>query len=184
MYKLGTITDNEQVPFSYPNVWAAERTSGPVRLVIGPTRGHIGLMRELATCWSPGYSLLYVLLVSRLGNEPGRYQCPDPLFLVELDGFLETYGTFLESDGRHHLWIGSLTNEGTLVYDRHNVIYAYGPLDSYRRILDRRGLGEVPEVRFPAPHTHEYNEQNDAWEDRLMNHWVWRKFPLQDNDDE
>ena len=183
MYKFGVIKDGEEVSFSYPNIWAVERTAGPDRLVIAPDGGHLDLMFELAACWSPGYGVLYVLLFPRVGNESGRYQCPEPLFSVELKGFIATYRTFLETDGRHHLWIGSLNNEGTLVYDHHNVVYAYGPIEAYRRVLEARGLKQVPEVRFPSPHVHRYHVENDEWEASIMTRWAWRKTPLQENDD-
>jgi hypothetical protein len=182
MYKLGTITNGKDVPFIYPGVWAIERTTGPDRMILAPERGHIDLMLECAASWSSTCSVLYVLLLSRLGNETGRYQCPEPLSRDELDRFVNIYRAFLEFDGRHHFWISSVTGIGTLVYDQHNVIYAYGALELYRPILERHGLREVPQVRFPKSHTHEYNEANDVWEERIMNHWNWRKSPLQKND--
>jgi hypothetical protein len=71
-----------------------------------------------------------------------------------------------------------------LIYDRHNVIYAYGPLDSWRLALASMGFKEVPDVRFPSPHSHHYHQSLDIEEDRLLNHWDWYRTPLKDSDEE
>jgi hypothetical protein len=71
-----------------------------------------------------------------------------------------------------------------LIYDRHNVIYAYGPLDAWRLALVADGLCEVPMICFPSPHSHHYHQSLDLKEDRLINYWDWHHTPLKNSDEE
>jgi len=64
--------------YVYPNVWAVGKTAGPERLVIAPSFDQVGLMIELSRILPEPFGILYVLLVSRCGNEPSRYQSPYP----------------------------------------------------------------------------------------------------------
>jgi hypothetical protein len=178
MIKFGAVHDGVEVPHVYPDIWARESTSsGGQRLVIAPSRDHLGLMLRLARAWLGDFHVLYVLLVARSDAQPGRYQSPTPLSYDELEDFLRRYAAFLATDGRHHLWIGSTEEDGTLVYDQHNVIYAYGALDEYIDLLSDEGFHEAP-VDFPMPHCHFYNAANDAVERELFAHWAWVRHPL------
>ena len=77
------------------------------------------------------FGVLYVLLVSRLDRQPGRYQTPQPLSYDELELFLYEHQGYFECDGRHHLWVSSMSGEGQFIYDNHNFIYAYDDINSY-----------------------------------------------------
>lgn len=33
------------------------------------------------------------------------------------------------------------------------------------------------------PHTHCYNKENDEYEEKILNHWQWIHFPLEDGDE-
>src|SRR5262245_2202403 len=113
--KFSVPRDGVDVPYVHPDIWAREvPSSGGERLIIAPSRDHVGLMLRLAQLWLGEYYLLYVLVVSRCDAQPGRYQSPGPVDYDGLDDFLRRYAAFLSSDGRHHLWIGSPENEGTL----------------------------------------------------------------------
>jgi len=169
--------------YVYPNVWAVEKTTGPERLVIAPSLDQVGLMIELSRILPEPFGILYVLLVSRCGNEPSRYQSPYPCARDEMESFVGHFQEYFESDGRHHIWITSLPESATLVYDNHNVLYAYGPLERYQKILSRSGLNEGS-VRFPVPHTHNYNAEFDDHEKKVLAHWDWRRYPLVAGDDE
>ncbi len=187
MHKLGVFLENDtdfhdEVPFRYDNVYSREQTTGPERLVIAPREAHIDILIDLAATWQSDYWLLYILLVSRCGKEPSRYQSPAELDFEKLKEFLTEFGSFLSTDGRHHFWIGSTQNEGMLIYDQHDVIYAYGNLDEYEARLVRRGL-TIGEVSFPAPHLHCYNQENDEHEIGLLNYFDWMQSPLQDGDE-
>lgn len=183
MHKLGVIRDSQDEPHAHADTWDLQETVGPRRLVIAPSGGHVALMLELAGCLKGPFWLLYVLLVSRRGRDPGRYQRPFPAEPAALRSILEEFRDFLELDGRHHLWILSAAGKGTLVYDHHNLLYAYGPLEGYEEVLLRRGFRRDP-VSIPAPHTHNYHPEFDDDEDRLLRRWDWKRTPLQDGDDD
>ena len=57
-----------------------------------------------------------------------------PLDLVDVQIFVEQFGDLLTNDARHELWIGSTSSAGLLVFDKHGIIYAYGPLDDLNEV--------------------------------------------------
>jgi hypothetical protein len=182
-YKFGYVdADGSELPYQYKNVWAREKTSGSDRLVIAPALDYIDLLSKLSAVMSAPYFLLYVLQVPRSEVAAGRYQNPEPVSREQLISFLRRFCDFIEGDGRHHLWIGSADKSSLLVYDRHQVIYAYGQLESFEAVLDENGLQQTAEIRFPDPHVHRYNQEFDEQAANLMNYWMWKQFPLQDSD--
>ena len=170
------------VGYTYPDIWETGKTTGPDRLIIAPSGDQAGLMIELASVLPEPFGILYVLLVSRCGNAPGRYQSPYPIDRAEMEFFVNEFKAYFEQDGRHHIWITSVPADATIVYDNHNIVYAYGPLDEYIRLLDRRGLKEGT-ITIPAPHTHNYNPEFDSQEDKISAYWDWRQYPLSETDD-
>jgi hypothetical protein len=181
-FKFGRLTpDGQDVEFRYADVYDWERTTGPARLVVAPASGQIDLLLALAECWRGPFGVLYVLVVPRGGGQAGRYQTPEPLMADELRSFLAAHRDFLEGDARHALWVASATGEGTLVYDRHNVIYAYGPLEAFEDVLRARGIRRGP-VRFPVPHSHHYRPEFDPAERRLLSVYDWIRTPLRPDD--
>ncbi len=183
MIKLGAGEDC-RAAVTYPDVWQLEKTKGPERLRIGPASRHVEILLAIAESWPTEYYLLYVLLTPRLGKrEPGRYQSPAPLSFERVAEFCRRFAPFLEGDGRHHLWIGSVGDAGLLVYDHHQWIWAYGDLAAYMQLLDSRGFMEG-EVRAPVPHSHNYHSEFDAEEDEIFAFWDWKYFPLQPDDDD
>jgi hypothetical protein len=163
IYKFGYLDEaGVDRPYQYGNFWARQKTSGPNRLVIATSTRHADLLFQLATVMNEPYGLLYVLQVPRNDiHAEGRYQNPEPISRVELGSFLQKFGDFLENEGRHHLWIMSIDKSANLVYDRHNVFYAYGPLELFEGILFRNNVQKTDEVLFPDPHVHHYNPQLD-----------------------
>jgi hypothetical protein len=180
--KLSSLDGSDFIPYRYSNCWDIEKTTGPERLVIGPESSQVELLIKLARTLAEPFGILYVLLVSRKDNEPARYQCPYPCDRGEMESFFRTFRDFFESDGRHHVWLTSLPDSSTLVYDQHNVIYAYGPLRQFEIVLRDQGM-KRGEVSFPIPHSHHYNPEFDDEEQRLLDHWNWRRSPLQESDD-
>jgi hypothetical protein len=183
MSKLGLFENETTTPYTYPNVWARERTTGADRLVIAPAFDLVKLLHALSACMQEPFGLLYVLIVSRIDSSPGRYQDPEPLGRLQMLSFLESYSDFLEGDARHSFWIMSVADRSLLIYDQHNVIYAYGPLEKFEAILKDAGLKEAAEVRFPAPHTHFYNQEFDSEEARILKEFNWIHSPLRLGDD-
>lgn len=182
-YKFGAMdSSGEESPFAYSNTWALEKTTGPSRLVIAPSDEHVDLMLALSTVMNEPFGILYVLVVPREQGKAGRYQSPQPLSRADLSSFLLQFRGFLENDARHHLWIASVDKTASLIYDNHNVLYGYGPLDSFKTILNARGFSEAEKVNFPSPHAHHYNANFDQQEIKLLEYQQWKVFPLQDAD--
>ena len=151
------------------------------RLTIAASNNQIELIIRLISTLSSPFYILYVLVVSRVNNERGRYQSPLIETEEELIDFLLGYKPYFENDGRHHVWICTVNNSGRLIYDQHNVIFAYGNTKKYLAILDEDGFKES-EITIPSPHAHAYNESNDNFEKSLMEIWDWSIFPLSEGD--
>src|ERR1700679_3610896 len=118
-YKFGTPYPEDQ-EWEYANVWATEETSdGGSRLVIAPARDQVEVLIRLLQAMSGPFWLLYVLVVLRGESELGRYQSPKPQTSDVEERFLRDFKAFLETDGRHNLWIASKTPSEMLIYDRH-----------------------------------------------------------------
>jgi hypothetical protein len=123
----------EWVAHDYSNIFFRQAMSSGERLVIGPSSEHVEVMLALAQTWHTQQFYLQV--------------------------FFYSYETFLESDGRHHIWIGSPSNDGLLIYDQHNVVFAYGDLQRYEQVLASRSFTRG-EFWFPCPHSHSYPATN------------------------
>jgi hypothetical protein len=184
LYKFGWLPNGEtEERFEYANKWAREKTSGPDRLVIAPRAHYIDLLQRLAACLHEPFLLLYVLVVPRGEGEPGRYQNEFPLSSIQLQEFLASYSDFFEHDARHNLWIRSQFDDGLLVYDRHNLIYAYGPLERFIEELTSSGLSESEDVFMRLPHVHHYHEALDSDAKRLHTKESWIISPLRPGDE-
>jgi hypothetical protein len=162
----------------YNNTWTVEELDGFSRLIIAPESNYLQLFTELTELLPGPFGILYVLLVSRCDQELGRYQSPYPCSFEEVKEFINTFESFLESDGRHNLWITSLPERTTLVYDKHNIIYAYGPLEEYEKILLRSGFKKGKLINLNLPHAHNYNPEYDEFERAILKYWDWQKYPL------
>lgn len=170
-------------PHRYRNVFARQQTTGPERLVIGASSEHVSVMLRLAQKTRGPFEVLYVLAVSVSGREPGRYQSPAPMELAAVTELLTRYEQFIEGDGRHHVWLIGRDYESCLVYDNHNIMYAYGPLDAFERVLRVLGFSEG-EVAIPSPHTHHYHAQNADVEQAFLSEMDWIHYPLVEEHDD
>jgi len=184
LYKFGWLPDgkNEQ-RFEYPNTYAFENPHGRPRIAIAPRTNQIQLLKELSESLREPFMLLYVLVVPRGESEAGRYQSSYTFTHEQLAGFLSTFSRYLESDGRQNLWIRSTGEDALLVYDRHNVIYAYGPLERFVPVLISYDLTEVSEVTFPFPHAHHYHDEFDSEAQRILHSEEWIHSPLHTADE-
>lgn len=185
-FKLGTLNkDGENINYNYNGSWQLEKYPNFERIVVAPSKGHIDLMQEIAKSFELPLAILYVLTVPRVdSNKPGRYKCPTPLSYEDVEVFCNRFKEFIETDGRHDLWICSVNSKGIrqmLVYDHHNVIYIYDDISKIKKLLKKKGLKET-EVSFPYPHSHMYNPENDVFEKEIFDYWEWRYFPLSEDD--
>lgn len=140
------------------------------------------MAQALLECLDGPFYVLYVLVVPGGEDVRGRYQSP----LVDrqqLAALLVRFREYLRGDGRFHLWFHDPAANATIVWDRHNVIYAYGPLAEYERRLSalgfQRGLIEIP-----APHAHHYRRELDPDARAMLTHFDWRRSDLQPSDDD
>ena len=167
--------------FTFPNVWRREEHPDWSRLVIGAREKEIPLILDLCRGMEGPFGVLYVLVASRLDHADGRYQSENPVGYDDLALFLYSFQEFLEQDGRHHLWVISLSDEGQFVFDNHNMTFAYGDLDRFETYLESAGFAQGT-LSIPVPHTHNYHQEFDAAEDDLMAYWPWLRFPLEPDD--
>ena len=171
-------------PFEYGDTFVRETLSdGSVRLKVGVRSGHVGTLRALAAALEPPYRLLYILHTSPSGSPLGRYESPD-LDGPEVESFIHRFGSFVAEDARHDVWVHSESG-ATVVIDRYNMIYAYGPLDRFQEVLTKSGVLEVagwaaPSV--PYPHALHYHPEWNAAERTLLSDLEWVRKPLRDVD--
>lgn len=78
--------------------------------------------------------MLYVLHTPRGEASAGRYQSP-AMSRREFTSLVERFEAFLCSDSRFDLWVHSPSEHATVVLDRHNQLFAYGPLDRFTDVL-------------------------------------------------
>ncbi len=182
--KFGTLdSQGEAVVHDYGNLYFRQPCGDGERLVIGPKSSQVKLLDELAATFATQrYSILYVLLLAHAGRTPGRYQSPLIGSHEDLQLFIWTFQTFFEGDGRHHLWIASPDSSDLLVYDQHDVIFAYGDLDAFETVLKSHQYQDK-EFWFPSPHTHGYDPANAQAEDELLSFFEWQYFDLQPGDE-
>lgn len=174
------IADVEQ-PFEYGNVFTREVVGGVLRLRIALDNGHEEVIRTVASLLTGPFQLLYVLHTSRTDAPLGRYESPE-LDARAVDTFLDRFGGFLSEDGRHDFWIRSHGDEATIVWDRHNLIFAYGPLGVVETTLKQRGVRLDAPPSIPDPHVHHYHPERDADERAVLQALDWNVKPLHESD--
>ncbi len=141
-----------------------------------------GVIEQMIGCLNPPYSLLYVLHTPRGEADAGRYQSPE-LSFAEVRQFLGKFRSFLSSDGRFDLWAHSPVEAATIVWDRHDLLFAYGPVDRYATKLVEMGFSEG-EPRIPAPHEHCYHSEVDDLARELIAYFDWSYSPLHASDEQ
>ncbi|MBW8733505.1 MAG: hypothetical protein JF571_04195, partial [Asticcacaulis sp.] len=152
------------------------------RLIVGLPSGDTGIFSALVSTLTPPYILLYVLHTDRGQGETGRYDSPE-LSAGQFDDFINAYGPYLTGDGRFDLWARSHADDATIVWDRHNLIHAYGPVDRFRAILDAHGFSEG-EVSAMGPHVHHYRPELDGYAQAILGEYQWRYTPLRPEDEQ
>jgi hypothetical protein len=180
--KLESQVGDEWRMHRYPQVFVREKTTGPIRLKIAVSGAGADLLLQLAAVLGEPFSVLYLLLVPRGGSAEGRYQSPW-MNRAELTDLFSDLAPFCDQDGRHHVWLFSDPERATLVYDHHNVIYAYGPIEDFVRLLEAAGYVEARELSFPAPHRHSFHAEFDAAERKLVALPGWTRSPLLPEDE-
>lgn len=183
MHKLSHQSGDAWVEHSHPATFKIETTSsGSERFVAGVPAGDPTILERLVESIEPPYFLLYVLHTPRGEGQAGRYQSPS-LSLSEFQSFLERYSTFLSGDARFDIWAHSPSENATVVWDRHNLIYAYGSTERFAMALRKLGFEQgTPNVTFP--HQHHYRAELDADAASVLKAFEWRYSPLHPEDEQ
>jgi len=179
--KIKALIGNTPRTVEYGDIFAREEAGGHPRLRIGLNRAQDACVRALASHLTGPFQLLYVLHTTRTGAPLGRYESP-VLPPDDIDAFLDEFGRFLCEDSRHDLWIRSHNDDATIVLDRHNLIYAYGPLEIFEAALRSRRVAHGVPAAIPHPHVHHYHPGWDDAERAVLNRVEWRRRPLQPSD--
>lgn len=183
MYKLAEQSGEEWVPHSFPPIFTIETTTAQtLRLVAGIPGGDSSALLKLVECLTPPFLVLYVLHTPRGEGNPGRYQSPE-LELGALQAFVSRFSPFFAADARFDLWIHSPSAKGTIVWDRHNLIYGYGPTECFSRTLSSLGFSEgKPNISFP--HMHHYRSEFDDASAAILSAFSWQYSPLHPEDEQ
>jgi len=168
------------LPYEFGKVYSREQTSSGPRLRIAASSRGTALLRELTLTLTEPFLLLYMLIVPRGQSEPGRYQS-DELSRAEVDALFAHFGDFWDSDGRHNVWVRS-SDDGMLVYDRHNLIYAYGPLPRFESALRKLRYTTTASVTLNFVHQHSYHQEFDDLERQLTTRFGNRRSELREGD--
>lgn len=181
MNKFEILDNGDWIGYNHHQVFSLEQTTGPERLQIGIPYESINPILALLKLLPEPLLLLYVLHTPR-GAEPGRYQSPD-LGHIQVEVFLNDFNEFLEQDSRHDLWIYSPGAKATLVWDRHNILYAYGPLQLFTSALENAEY-TTGFTNIPYPHRHFYHPNFDQQQYALLNAIDWYKTELRPEDEQ
>jgi hypothetical protein len=177
MHRLGHLVNGEWVAYSHPAVFELGD-----RIVAGVPGSDPAIFERLVECMAPPYDLLYVLHTPRGEAPTGRYQSPE-LSLAAVKQFLARFRSFFSADARFDLWAHSVTDGGTIVWDRHDQLFAYGPLDSFASELRTLGFtAGYPSI--PAPHEHNYRAEYDGLAKDLIETFNWSHSPLRPQDEQ
>lgn len=183
MFKLSRLQGDAWVAHEHASTYALPPVGAEhPRVTAGVPRGDPAVFRELCRCMAAPYFLLYVLHTPRGEADAGRYQSP-LLSASELDAFVARFGALLSGDGRFDLWAHSPGDRATVVWDRHDQLFAYGPIARFVMTLERLGFVEGA-VSVPAPHTHHYRGECDALAGELIGSYAWMQTPLRPGDEQ
>jgi hypothetical protein len=184
MRKLTLFPNGDDVEQSPPAVFEVRATStGAPRIVLSVPDGQDDLLRRLAELLPPPFYVLYILHTPRGEGEAGRYQSTK-LSLAELGHLLRRYSSFFSSDGRHDLWIHSPSSGRTLVWDRHNLLFAEGqPIGDIKKVLVGLGFNEGS-VEPLGAHSHHYRAEFDGDAASLLKEFDWHRTPLRPEDEQ
>lgn len=183
MHKLSAQIGDTWTAHDHPQTFEIRLDQGqPTRLKAGLTVNGIAQFRTVAEVLTGPFFLLYILHTPRGEGEPGRYQS-QLIEKGELDAFLKRFGTFLSADARHDFWLHSPSEKATLVWDRHNLLFGYGPVSAFAASLREEGFGEgTPAI--PSPHAHHYRHEFDDDATAMLAALDWHWTPLRPEDEQ
>lgn len=184
MRKLTIEIDGEELEQSPRAVFEHQiMRSGTPRVVTYVPNDKADLLRRLSVLLPEPFYVLYILHTSRGQGELGRYQSAE-LSRAELDQFLVKYEPFFADDARHDVWVYSPSSGRTLIWDRHNLLFAEGePLDDVITSLVAQGF-EAGSVEPLDCHFHHYRQEYDEAASSLLAELDWYRTPLRPEDEQ
>jgi len=175
--------DGALVPDDAPRFY--QRLAGPWGgcVALAAAAQPIRLLLEFTRCLPGPFAVLYLLPEPHGSHPPGRYQSPFPMGRRKVVEFFERFEPFLERDGRHAVWIMTEDCAERLIYDRHRMTFAYGPLEEFERTLEAEGYTPA-KIRIPRlPGNVHGHADFDPELDRLLDWWPWIRCPLWPGDE-
>ncbi|TJZ77378.1 hypothetical protein [Chitiniphilus eburneus] len=180
MHKLSHAVADSWAPYSHEAVYSISSLDGGSRILAGVPDGNPTPFTHLVSCLEPPYFLLYVLHTPRGEGDAGRYQSP-AISLGQFQEFMQRFGGYLSSDARFDIWAHSPAEQATIVWDRHNQLFAYGPLAKFSAELNTLGFTSG-DADIPFPHQHHYRQEFDADASALLESFVWSYSTLRPED--
>ena len=182
-YKLSHSQDGNWVEHSFAPIFVLETTDSSTRRLVAGIPGGDPLIFEQLMCALEGpFALLYVLHTPRGEGKAGRYQSPE-LSIEQFRSFIGRFGPYFRSDSRFDLWGRSASDQSTVVWDRHNLLFAYGALDRFASQLLSMGF-QPGEARVPSPHQHYYRSDWDKDAAAVLAEFNWSYSPLRPEDEQ
>jgi hypothetical protein len=183
MHKLSHLVGQEWLPHSHTPTFSHSKTStGTNRIESVAPAGEVEPFLQLTVMTEPPYRLLYVLHTPRGEGEPGRYMSPE-LSAADVNEFVAQFRDYLGADARFDLWSHSIADGSTVVWDRHNHIFAYGNLGAFAERLRALGFTEG-ETSVPSPHQHHYREEFDNSAAAILSNFDWQYSELRPEDEQ
>lgn len=159
--------DGENVAHLFPNQFFAETD----RLIIGTCDSRTELILDLVEPLAEKFVLGYEVRIERGISPLGTYRS-DPLTFGDLKSVAAEFRKLFEQDARHHTFVFPQETVAMVVYDEHDLVFAYGDLADYRKRLLEKGF-EESYFELPFPHIHSYLDEMDEVESRLLNSRKW-----------
>lgn len=182
MHRLSVQRRDEWLPAVGTDTFTLEAAGLSKRLVVSPISGPMDLLLKLAPEAGSEFYVLWVLHTPRGGSRAGRYQSR-LVQLAEVRDLFARFGAFLEHDGRHDIWLHAPQTGATLVWDRHEQLFLYGPLDRFEAALEREGLARGS-ASVSLPHSHNYHPEFDEAERAMATAIEWRIGDLREEDEQ
>lgn len=182
MNKLFYEVDGKYREHSFPAVFSESTAGGVTRIHAGLPAGSLTAFEALVAQLEAPLLLLYVLHTPRCEALAGRYQSEE-ISREQFVSLAHRFTAFFCSDSRFDLWVYSPSERATVVLDRHNQMFAYGPLGRYAGAL--RAIGYEPgEICVDFPHIHQYMPEFDADAKELLASLAWTHSELRPEDEQ
>lgn len=179
--KIARCHEGREEPYSHPAEFRISDTPfGMPRITATVPFGEVSVIQSLIRDLDEPIFLLYVLHTTRGEGPVGRYLSGE-LTREATGRFLKRFAVYFRADARFDLWLHFAHNQATVVWDRHNLLYLYGPIVQFEHQLV--GLGfQAGNPNLDFAHAHHYRPEFDAEAHELMEYFDWRFSDLRPED--